>query len=188
RDAGGRPGMARRVKLGDFSEQRPTRAEVSLDALAANVACIRSHLGGRALLAVVKADAYGHGALPVARCLQQLGVEHLAVALLEEATELREGGVSTPILVVGAVEAAQMGAVLRREVPPALFRFDQLEALEAAAASAGRRTPYHLKVDTGMGRLGVPWRMAGEFLEGATRFRHVELQGVFSHLACADEP
>jgi alanine racemase len=180
--------MARRVKLGDLSEYRPTRAEISLDALAANLETIRRRVGGRAILGVVKADAYGHGALPVARALQGAGIEHLAVALLEEAVELRSGGITTPILVMGALEPSQMQAVSRCEVTPALFRLDQLEAFDLAAASGGRQLPYHLKVDTGMGRLGVPWRTAPQFLQDARRYSHLELQGIFTHLACADDP
>jgi alanine racemase len=176
------------VSLGDLSQQRPTRAEVSLDALAANVASLRNRVGGKPILAVVKADAYGHGAIPVARCFQSLGIEHLAVALLEEAAELRDAGISIPLLVMGALEPSQMPSVVRLEVTPALFRPDQMEALEACAAAANRRVPYHLKLDTGMGRLGVPWRIAAEFLAESGKFHHLELQGLFSHLACADDP
>jgi alanine racemase len=180
--------VARRVSLGDFSLQRPTRAEISLDALEANVASLRTRVGGKPILGVVKADAYGHGAVPVARCFQRLGLEHLAVALVEEAAELRQGGISIPILVMGALEPSQMRLAVQLEVTPAIFRQDQLEALETCAAAASRRVPYHLKLDTGMGRLGVPWRAVSGFLRESGRFHHLDLQGIFSHLACADDP
>ena len=176
------------MRVSDLAELRPTRAEVSLDALEANLDAIRRRVGGRPILGVVKADAYGHGALPVARCLQRAGIEHLAVALLEEAAELRQGGITTPILVLGALEPEQMAGVARWEVTPALFREDQLEALEGIAAGGSRRLPFHLKVDTGMGRLGVPWHQVAPFLDSLGRCLHLDMQGIFSHLACADDP
>jgi alanine racemase len=170
------------------SELRPTRAEISLDALEANYSAIRDRVHPRAVLGVIKANAYGHGAVPVARCLQSCGIDHLAVALLEEAAELRGSGINVPILVMGALEPEQMEAAARYEVTPALFREDQLVAFERCASAGGRKLPFHLKVDTGMGRLGVRWEQVGEFLESLSRCPHLELQGLFSHLACADDP
>ena len=180
--------MARRVSPPDLSALRPTRAEVSLDALEENLAWARRRTRGLPVLAVVKANAYGHGAVEVARCLQSAGVDHLAVALLEEARELRRSGVTLPILVMGALEPAQMPEIVRIEATPALFRADQVEALEHCAAAAGRRLPLHLKVDTGMGRLGVRWDRCAELLDDLARRTHLEVQGIFSHLACADDP
>lgn len=172
----------------DLATLRPTRAEVSLDALEANLAWARQRTGGLPVLAVVKANAYGHGAVEVARCLQSAGVEHLAVALLEEARELRGAGVTLPILAMGALEPAQMPEVLRLEVTPALFRPDQIDALQRCAAAAGRRQPLHLKIDTGMGRLGIRWDRCTPLLDDLVRRTHLELQGIFSHFACADDP
>ncbi|HEV8377011.1 MAG TPA: alanine racemase [Candidatus Polarisedimenticolia bacterium] len=180
--------MARRVIDARLSEGRPTCAQISLDALTANLNAIRGRVEGRPVLGVVKANAYGHGALPVARCLQEAGIEYLAVALLEEAEELRRGGIACPILVMGALEPAQMDAVGRAEVTPALFREDQMEALENAGSRLGRALPFHLKVDTGMGRLGVSWTRLREILGFLDRCPHLELQGLFTHLACADDP
>jgi len=176
------------VSAADFPEQRPTRAEVSLDALEANLAAIRAHAGGLPVMGVVKADAYGHGAVPVARALVAAGIDRLAVALLEEAQELRRAGIATPILVMGPLDPAQMEAVIREQVTPALFREDQIAALQAAASRVGRPAPFHLKVDTGMGRLGVPWGRLGALLEIAARSPALVMEGVFSHLACADDP
>jgi alanine racemase len=176
------------VSLPDLSTLRPTRAEVSLDALEENLAWARRQTGGRPLLAVVKANAYGHGAVEIARCLESAGVEHLAVALLEEARELRRHGVTLPILVMGALEPAQMPEIARIEATPAVFRSDQIEALERCAAEAGRRLPVHLKVDTGMGRLGARWDRCAALLDDLARRHHLELQGIFSHLATADDP
>ena len=176
------------MSVADLAALRPTRAEVSLDALEANLAWARQRTGGLPALAVVKANAYGHGAIEVARCLQGAGVEHLAVALLEEARELRRAGVTLPILVMGALEAAQMPEIVRLEATPAVFRPDQIDALQRCAAAAGRRLPVHLKVDTGMGRLGVRWDHAAALLDDLARRPLLDLQGIFSHLACADDP
>src|SRR5437867_8644227 len=110
--------MAEGVSLPDLSEQRPTRAEVHLDALERNLAAVRKHTGGLPVLGVVKANAYGHGALPVAQALASAGIERLAVALLEEALELRHAGITTPLLVMGALEPAQMDRVVLEEVTP----------------------------------------------------------------------
>jgi alanine racemase len=176
------------VRLPEPSEQRPTRAEISLDAVEANVASIRNRVEGRPILAVVKADAYGHGAVPLARALVGAGVERFAVALLEEAVELRRASISSPILVMGALEPAQMEAVVRWNVTPAIFREDQVEALDAAAARGDRRQPFHLKLDTGMGRLGIPCAMLDSLLDPIGRASRLVLEGMFSHLACADDP
>lgn len=172
----------------DLLERRPARAEVHLDALEANLAAIRGRTGGLPILGVVKANAYGHGAVPVARVLAAAGIDQLAVALLEEAVELREAGVATPLLVMGALEPAQMDRVVREGVTPALFREDQLSALDEAASHVGRLQGFHLKVDTGMGRLGVQETGLDSLLPALSRFPRLKLQGVFSHLACADDP
>ena len=177
------------VSIPDLSGLRPTRAEISLDALEANLAAVRARVGDLPVLGVVKANGYGHGAVPVARALLSgTGIDSLAVALLEEAEELRRHGIATPLLVMGALEPEQMEAVIRLGVTPALFREDQLTALDEAAGRQGRPHPFHLKVDTGTGRLGVPWRRMAGFLDHLSRRPRLILEGVFSHLACADDP
>jgi len=172
----------------DLSEGRPTRAEVSLDALDANVAAVRARVGDLPILGVVKANGYGHGAVPVARALSAAGIDSLGVALLEEARELRRGGITSPLLMMGALEPAQMDAVIDAGITPALFREDQVLALDLAASRGGRPHPFHLKVDTGMGRLGVPWRRVDRLLDHLSRCPRLILEGVFTHLACADDP
>ena len=176
------------MSLSCLEEDRPTRAEVSLEALERNLAAVRQRCGGLPVMGVVKADAYGHGALPVARTLVAAGIERLAVALLEEAVELRRGGLTIPLLVMGALEPAQMDRAVREAITPALFREDQLPALDQAASLHGRPQPFHLKVDTGMGRLGAPWDDLDPLLDALARCPRLILEGVFSHLACADEP
>ncbi|HEU4401111.1 MAG TPA: alanine racemase [Candidatus Polarisedimenticolia bacterium] len=167
---------------------RPTWAEIDLDALAANLAVIRRRVGALPIMAVVKADAYGHGAVPVARALEAAGVAHFGVALPEEGVELRRGGLRGQVLVLGGFAPPQAELILAHDLTPAVFRPDQVESIARAAAAKGVRARVHLKVDTGMGRLGVPAADVPDFaslLEGA---RAVTVSGVFSHLAVADEP
>ncbi len=168
---------------------RPTWAEIDLDRLLANVRAVRARVGTVPILAVVKADAYGHGAVEVARALEADGVGWFGVALPEEGVELRRAGLGGEILVLGGLASAQADLVLANDLIPALFRPDQVEALASAAARRGVRARAHLKVDTGMGRLGVPAPDVpafAEFLLAAGA--HVDLTGAFSHLAVADDP
>ena len=167
---------------------RPTWAEIDLAALSANLGAIRRRVGTRPVLAVVKANAYGHGAPAVARALEREGVESLGVALPEEGIELRRAGVSAPILVLGGFTPAQSDAVLQHRLVPAIFRPDQVEALSRAAAARGVQAPVHLKVDTGMGRLGVPPGDVPAFASLLARSPSIRVTGAFSHLAVADDP
>jgi alanine racemase len=169
---------------------RPTWAEVDLDALLHNLGRIRGRLGDRPLLAVVKADAYGHGAVPVARTLEKAGVEHLGVALPEEGIELRRAGVRTPILLLGGCAPEQADLVLGHDLTAAVYRREQVEAIRAAAARRGVTARVHLKVDTGMGRLGVPAGEVGAFADVFVEAAggRVRLEGAYSHFAVADDP
>jgi len=169
---------------------RPTWAEIDLDALLHNLSLIRHRMGTRPLLAVVKADAYGHGAVPVARALETAGVGHFGVALPEEGIELRRAGVRVPILLLGGCTPEQADLVLDHDLTTAVYRRDQVEAVASAAARRGVIARVHLKVDTGMGRLGVPAAEVGPF---ADMFRQaagdrLRMEGAYSHLAVADEP
>jgi alanine racemase len=169
-------------------DHRPTWAEIDLDVLAANLAVVRRRLATAAVLAVVKADAYGHGAVPVARRLEREGAEWLGVAIPEEGVELRAGGILLPILVLGGFAPAQAGIVLEHRLVPAIFRAEQVEALQAAAAARGIEADVQVKIDTGMGRLGVPAARVEGFVEILARATRLRVTGAFSHLAIADEP
>ena len=171
-----------------LEQHRPTWAEIDLDRLAANLACVRGRLEGPGIMAVVKADAYGHGAVPVARRLEREGVAWLGVALAEEGLELRRAGVRAPILVLGGFSPAQADLLLHERLTPTLFRLEQIDALERAAAARGETAEAHLKMDTGMGRLGMPVTGLAAFLETLRRAPHVTLSGACSHLAAADDP
>jgi alanine racemase len=168
---------------------RPTWAEINLDNLAHNFRVMREAVGPKvAIMAAVKADAYGHGAVECARALEREGADWFGVALPEEGLELRGAGVTRPVLCLGGFWEGQEGALVADGLTPAVFRLDLLERLDAAARSAGRVIDYHLKVDTGMGRLGVPFDGLDGFLEGAGKFKNVRLDGVMTHFASADEP
>ncbi len=165
---------------------RPTQVRVDLGALAQNLTLLRHHAGGRPVMAVVKANAYGHGLVEVARHLEDCGVEAFGVALLEEGLTLREAGITRPILVFGGIPVAQMPALLRHQLELTAPSVAKLEQIDAAAAATGLRARVHLKIDTGMGRIGVQYFNADTLLEASLHCRHVEVAGVYSHFANAD--
>lgn len=168
---------------------RPTWAEINLDNLIHNFRLIRDAVGpGVAVMPAVKADAYGHGAAECAAALERAGADWFGVALPEEGLKLREAGIRRPILCLGGFWEGQQEAVIERGLTPVLFRLDLLELFDNAAGAAGLVANYHLKVDTGMGRLGVPHREVEAFLDGAARFENVRLDGLMTHLSSADEP
>lgn len=165
---------------------RPTRAEVSLSALRHNLAEARRVAAPAEVLAVVKANAYGHGAVTVARALEDAGVGHLGVALVEEGVELRNAGVRAPILVMGGSYDAGWDLVVQFGLTPTVFRVEHLDALQAAAEAGGQSVKVHLKIDTGMNRLGVRTHELGPLLEHMKSLSRLSLEGVASHFANAD--
>lgn len=168
---------------------RPTWAEIDLQALKHNLVQLRSFCAKeQGLLAVVKADAYGHGAVPISRALVEEGISYLGVATLEEGLELRQAGIPTPVLVLGGCYPGQESAFLAHSLTPAVFSLADLQRLDRFAVAQGMRLPVHLKCDTGMGRVGfLPHEVTAllEWLKGAGG---VQVEGLMSHLACADEP
>ncbi|SFJ45285.1 alanine racemase [Paenibacillus sp. UNC496MF] len=167
---------------------RPTRAEISLDALKHNLQAFRAAIPeGMLLMASVKANAYGHGAVEVAREAERCGVDYLGVAFLDEAIQLREAGVKTNILVLGYVPPEGLAAARDANVAIALFRDDVLEAA-ASLPDNGKRLSVHVKVDTGMGRLGrLAVGDAVPFVRRAVAAPNVNVEGLFTHYARADE-
>ena len=163
---------------------RPTRAEIDLGAIAHNLGVVRRAVGSAAVLAVVKADGYGHGVVPVAARLQQEGVDGFGVALAEEGLELREAGVSAPILVLNGVYGGAHKEVLDAGLTPVVYDLGELAAF--ARAARGRAFGVHLKVDTGMGRLGVVAAELEGFLDGLARVRGARIDGLMTHFASAD--
>lgn len=165
---------------------RPTHLVVDLDQLAHNLAAIRQHVGPRKVLAVVKANAYGHGLVPVARLYETLGVDGLGVAYLEEGIRLRQQGIRCPILVLGGILGDQIPAFIQHDLTLTASSVDKLEAIEACARALGQPAKVHLKIDTGMERIGVHWYSAQPLLEASLRCQHAQVEGVFSHLANAE--
>ncbi len=171
-----------------FSSGRPTVGEVDLGALEFNYRQIKKRIPeGVKVLAVVKADAYGHGAIPVSLKLEKLGVEYLGVAISEEGVELRKGGVKAPILVLGGIFGGEVDQIFRFRLTPVIFRKDSLKLLSREAERRGRKVKVHLKVDTGMGRLGVPFNLWPDFLREVRRFPKIETEGILSHFSMTDE-
>jgi alanine racemase len=165
---------------------RPTRAEIDLGALTRNLQTLQTAAPGVDVLAVVKADAYGHGAVPVSRALEAAGVRFLGVALVEEGLALRQAGLKSDILVLGGAYEGGWELMLAQGMIPVVFRPEHLSALDAAATARGTTARAHLKVDTGMGRLGVLPPDVPAFLEAARRCRRLSLEGLCSHFANAD--
>jgi alanine racemase len=161
---------------------------VDLAALRHNYLQLRRRLSADAkLLAVVKADAYGHGLVPAARTLATAGAEYLGVASLEEGLSLREAGLELPILLLMGIVPPESRAAVAAGLEVVLYRKDVAQALEEAGGSLGKKARVHLKVDTGMGRLGLNPSEVLPFLEGVKNFSHLEVLGLISHLATADE-
>ena len=172
----------------DLSLYRRTRAEIDLTKLGHNYHYLRSRIGKEVkLVAVVKADAYGHGAIEVSRKLEQLGADAFAVAMVEEGVLLRQAGIKGPIIVFGGALPGDEETVLRSNLIPAVHSLEAAGRLNWAARAQGTTAPYHLKVDTGMGRAGIDFRHLGRFLDYSVDLPALKLEGVFTHLASADE-
>ncbi len=169
-------------------EGRPTNAEIDLSALKHNYQLIRSSIPRRTeILAVVKADAYGHGFMDISRELEILGVNAFGVAFLAEGIQLRKSGSDKPILLLGGVYPGQERKCIGFNLSTIVFTIEQAQALNQAAGKLFRKAQIHLKVDTGMGRLGVPYNEVPRFLVELKKLPNIALEGLISHFASADE-
>ena len=167
---------------------RPTVAEIDLRALAFNFRQVQKRIPkGVKIMGVVKADAYGHGAIPVSLALERLGVEYLGVAMSDEGVHLRQGGVKAPILLLGGVYQEDVDRIFRFHLTPVVFQMESMQLLNQSAERRRKKVKVHLKVDTGMGRLGVSLRQWPGFLREIKRFPRIEVEGILSHYAMADE-
>ena len=182
---GGRP---QRYARSQPPGSRPTWAEVDLDAIAANVAALKAQAAAPALMAVVKADGYGHGMVPVARAALAGGADWLAVALVEEGQALRAAGVDAPVLVMTEPPPAAAAALLAAGLTPTVYTPSFTAAVDRLGRERGTPVGVHLKLDTGMRRVGVPqadWEAALGRVRDAAGLR---LEALWSHFAVADEP
>jgi len=165
---------------------RPAWVTVDLAAIRANVAALAAVAAPAPLLVAVKADAYGHGAAPVARAALDAGATHLGVATVDEGVGLREAGFDAPIVVLSEPAPAAAAVVVAHSLTPFVYSAAGIEALGAAAAAAGTCLPVHLKVDTGMHRVGCLPADALGLVDAVLADDHLELEGIATHLASAD--
>ena len=162
-----------------LSGRRLTWAEIDLDNLVQNLRLMKDTVGPDvAIMPALKADAYGHGANVCAPVLEHAGADWFGVALPEEGLMLRDQGISRPILCMGGFWEGQEDLLAARDLTPVVFRLGLLERLDQQAKKVGRVLSYHLKVDTGMGRLGLPFEQLGDFLDVAAGLSNVKLDGV----------
>ena len=174
--------------------QKRTWAEISLENLRHNYEAIRKSLpAGCRFLGVVKADAYGHGALPVSRLLQEAGADYLAVSCLDEALELRRGGITMPILILGHTPYAYTGTLIEENITQTVTCLAKALEYSAEAVRLGKELKIHIKLDTGMSRLG--FLCAGNYFEEGVdnvirscRLPGLNPEGVYTHFAVSDEP
>jgi alanine racemase len=167
---------------------RPTHLEVDLARLRENYRVIARHVAPSRVMPVLKANAYGHGLVAVGKMLEREKPFAVAVAYLEEAVRLRQAGVRTPVLVLGGLVGAQIPRFLEQDVTLTASSVDKLLAIEACAVAKRVKARVHLKVDTGMERIGTHWYSAESLLETSLRVRNVEVEGIFTHFANADSP
>jgi alanine racemase len=166
---------------------RPLWTEIDLDALTYNVACLKRQAGPASVAAVVKANAYGHGAVAVGRAALEAEADRLAVICVDEGEQLRRGGVNAPILVMGHSPVGEARRIVEMELTPTVTSLEMGQALAREAEAAGVRQPLHLKVDTGLNRYGVTPQEVVPLAETLRAMPSLEVEGVFTHFASADE-
>lgn len=165
---------------------RPTQVEVNLERLTENLRAIQAATAPARVIPILKANAYGHGMIEVARHMESLGVDCLGAAVLEEGILLREQGITAPILVLGGILGNQVPLFLEHDLTLTASSIEKLHQTDQAARQMGVTAKVHLKIDTGMERIGVHYYSAESFLEASLRCQHIEIEGIFTHFANAD--
>jgi len=165
---------------------RPTHLLIYLNRLTQNFNAIQKHVGDVMVMPILKANAYGHGLVEVGRHFSKIGVGYIGVAFLEEGILLRESGVTAPILVLGGILGTQVPEFLRHNLTLTASSIEKLEHVDEVAASMGVEAKVHLKIDTGMERIGVHYYTAKSLLEASLKCKHTKIEGIFSHFANAD--
>jgi alanine racemase len=170
--------------------QQRAWVEIDSNALVHNVKQLKGFVSSTTeLMAVIKADAYGHGGIEVARIVLEAGADSLAIATLSEGIELRQAGISAPILILGAINTdREVKELIHWQLEPTVSNPQQAKLFSETMGTLGTILPVHLKLDTGMSRLGTSWQQACEFVKLVKCLPHLELASIYSHLATADEP
>jgi alanine racemase len=167
---------------------RPTWAEINLDNLAYNFHSVKKFVGGNLkFMAVVKADGYGHNAVQCALRLEKEEIDWFGVALPEEGLELRNAGVKKPILCLGSFWFGQEEFLIENNLTPVIYQIEKAASLNEKAANIGVTVPIHVKIDTGMGRIGIRYDEIFEFAEKIKGFKNLDVQGLMTHFAAADD-
>jgi alanine racemase len=173
--------------MSEYLPTRPTWAEINLDNLAFNLNSVKNFVGQNLnYMAVVKADAYGHDAIHCAKLLEKAGIDWFGVALPEEGVELRKAGLKKPILCLGGFWVDQENLLLDNDLTPVIFQIDKAAIFDQAAKQRGITANIHVKIDTGMGRIGVRFDEVKEFAGKLKCFKNLKLEGLMTHFAAAD--
>ena len=165
---------------------RPTLVEVDLNRLAENFQAIRQHVAPAKVMPILKANAYGHGLVRTAQLMESLRADYIGVAVLEEGILLRQNGITMPILILGGILGNQVPGFLKHDLSITASSIDKLCQVDEIATQLGVKAKVHLKIDTGMERIGVHYYNAGSFLESALKCKSVVIEGIYSHFANAD--
>ncbi|HSW55730.1 MAG TPA: alanine racemase [Ignavibacteriaceae bacterium] len=165
---------------------RPTRVEVDLKILAENFKAIKTHVGKTKMMPVLKANAYGHGLVRVAQLYEELKADYLSVAVVEEGILLRDMGIKIPILVLGGVWGNQIPLFLKHNLTITASSIDKLKQIDETSVQMKTKAIVHLKIDTGMERIGVHYYNAEKFLEAAHSYKNINVEGIYSHFATAE--
>jgi alanine racemase len=165
---------------------RPTRVEVDLKILSENFKAVKAHIKNSKVMPILKANAYGHGLVRVAQLYEELKADYLGVAVVEEGILLREMGIKIPILVLGGVWGNQIPLFLKNNLTITASSIDKLKQIDETAAQMKAKAIVHLKIDTGMERVGVHYYNAKKFLEAAYSYKNINVEGIYSHFATAE--
>ncbi|MFH1355242.1 MAG: alanine racemase [Candidatus Omnitrophota bacterium] len=166
---------------------RPTWAEISLANLAYNYRQIKNLLKpGTKIMVTIKADAYGHGLIPVAKRLVKSGADYLGVASIDEGIKLREGNIKIPLLILGLVSKKNIKALFKYNLRPTVCDEDLADALNKMASELKKPIKVHIKIDSGMGRIGILYRDAERVIKKISNLKFIRIEGIFTHLAAAD--
>lgn len=163
-------------------------AEIDLDAICFNVKNVMNKVGPEVMtMAIIKTDAYGHGAIPVAKALDELGVAMFGIATIDEAVQLRRHGITKPLLILGYVFPEDYEALISNDIMHAVFNYENACEISKKACEMGKIAKIHIKVDTGMGRIGfLPTQESIEEIVKISELPNIEINGIFTHFACAD--